>query len=326
MNPLILIVVLVIIGIAAVVVLVLALRGGTKKEEAKIEQHIDTYVAGGQTKPDKGSKDIDQEAKRLSRLTEGLGKVIEKRNFGVKIAERLGQASIKLTVGEYVILSILSPVLFGALAFLIFRNFLFLIGVIFGFFVPRIVVNTLSKQRLKKFNNQLGPAINLLVNGLRTGYSMLQAMEAVARDMPAPISEEFSRVTLEIGLGIPTEDALNHMVKRVPSDDLDLMITAINVQHEVGGNLAEILDIISFTIRERVRIKGEIAALTAQGMMTGYVISGLPIALALILTAMNKEYMGRMFTMVCGWIMLGVSVVLIVAGFFAMMKIVQIEV
>ncbi len=321
MDPL--IIVLVIVGIAAVVVLILALRSGGQREEVQIERRLDSYVSQD-VEPAK--KDIEQEAKRLSKLTEGLSKAVEKRSFGAKIAEQLGRANVKLTVGEYIILNLLSPVFFGALALLIFRSIMFLVGVLFGLFVPRMVVNILSKRRLKQFNNQLGPAINLMVNGLRSGYSMLQSMESVARDMPPPISDEFGRVTLEIGLGIPNDEALQHLGKRVPSDDLGLMITAINVQHEVGGNLAEILDVISFTIRERVRIKGEIAALTAQGMMTGYVISGLPIALALILTAMNKEYMGRMFTMTCGWMMLGVSLVLIVLGFVAMMKIVQIEV
>ncbi len=325
MSPLVIAIALGGVGILAIVMLVLALTSGSPKPDAQIEERLDTYISGDS--PEKPSdKDIDREAKQLAKLTESLGKAVEKRNFGAKIAEQLGQASVKLTVGEYVILSILSPVLVGALAFLMFRNFLFLLGVVGGFFVPKIIVGVMSKRRTKKFNDQLGPAINLLVNGLRSGYSMLQAMEAVARDMPSPISEEFGRVTLEIGLGVPMEDALNHMLKRVPSDDLDLMITAINVQHEVGGNLAEILDIISFTIRERIRIKGEIASLTAQGVLTGYVISGLPIALSLILFAMNKEYMGRMFKMVCGWIMLGISVIMIVSGFFVMMKIVQIEV
>jgi tight adherence protein B len=155
---------------------------------------------------------------------------------------------------------------------------------------------------------------------------MPQAMETVAKDMPPPVSEEFRRVTLEIGLGIPLEEALDHMLRRVQSPDLDLMITAINVQHEVGGNLAEILEIISHTIRERVRIQGEIKTLTAQGQITGYVLSGLPFALTGILFVLNREYMSRMFTTTCGWIMVGVSIVIIAAGFFAMQKIVKIEV
>jgi tight adherence protein B len=197
---------------------------------------------------------------------------------------------------------------------------------ILGYFVPRLYLGFAKRQRLNRFNGQLGDTINLLVNGLRSGYSMLQAMETVAKELPPPISEEFARVVQEVGLGLSAEQALNNMLRRIQSDDLDLMITAINVQHEVGGNLAEILDIISFTIRERVRIKGEIRTLTAQGMLSGYVISFLPIGLGLIMFLMNREYMLRMFSTTCGWIMVGVAVFGIVTGFIAIQKIVRIEV
>src|SRR5690606_32712742 len=111
---------------------------------------------------------------------------------------------------------------------------------------------------LQHFNDQLADMLNLMVNGLRAGYSTMQAMEAVSREMPAPISDEFRRVVQEMQLGISMEVALDNLLRRIPSDDLDLVITAINVQREVGGNLAEIMDTISYTIRERVRVKGEI--------------------------------------------------------------------
>jgi tight adherence protein B len=151
-------------------------------------------------------------------------------------------------------------------------------------------------------------------------------MEAVAKELPPPIAIEFARVVREIGLGLSNEQAMNNMLRRIQSDDLDLMITAINVQHEVGGNLAEILEVIGFTIRERVRIKGEIRVLTAQGMMSGYVISFLPIVLGLILYLMNPDYISNMFQEFCGWIMIGVAVTGIVTGFIAIQKIVRIEV
>ena len=321
MSPL--VIVLVIVGLLAVVMLVLALRsgGGT---EAEISERLDSYV--GDQVPQMTDQDIEKEAKRLAKLTEGINKVIEKRTFGTKIATQLAQASLKLTVTEYLILNVASVIIMTILAFALFRNFLLIFGFIGGFFVPRLVVNILKAQRLKKFNDQLGDTINLLVNGIRSGYSMPQAMETVGRDMPPPISEEFRRVTLEIGLGIALEDSLQHMLRRVNSGDLDLMITAINVAYEVGGNLAEILDIISHTIRERVRIQGEIKTLTAQGQITGYVLSGLPFALTGILYALNREYMGRMFTTTCGWIMAGVAILIIALGFFAMQKITKIEV
>ena len=322
MNPL--VILLVVVGVLAVVMLILALRVGEGGEDSEITERLDSYVSDQDTEI--SEEDIEEEARRLAKLTEGLNKVIEKRTFGAKIANKLAQASVKLTVVEYLILNAASIVLVGALAFLVFRNFLFILGFGLGAFLPRIIVNVLKARRLKQFNNQLGDTINLLVNGIRSGYSMPQAMETVAKDMPPPVSEEFRRVTLEIGLGIPLEEALDHMLRRVESADLDLLITAINVQHEVGGNLAEILDIISHTIRERVRIQGEIKTLTAQGQITGYVLSGLPFALTGILFVLNREYMSRMFTTTCGWIMVGISIVIIVAGFFAMQKIVKIEV
>jgi tight adherence protein B len=322
MTPL--VYVLAIIAVLAVIMLILALRSGGGAE-AKVERRLDSYIQGERT--DVKTQDIEEEAKRLSRLTEGLNRVVEKRGFGARIAAQLTQASLKLTVAEYLILNFLSILLGGALGWLVFRNnILFVSGFIGGFFVPRIVVNVLKGQRLRKFNDQLGDTINLLVNSLRSGYSMPQAMDTVAGDMPAPISEEFRRVGIEISLGVSLEQALDNMLRRVNSPDLDLMITAINVQHEVGGNLAEILEIISHTIRERVRIQGEIKTLTAQGEITGYVISGLPFALTGILFLMNREYMMRMFTTPCGWIMSSVAITIIILGFVVMRKVVQIEV
>jgi tight adherence protein B len=164
-------------------------------------------------------------------------------------------------------------------------------------------------------------------NGLRAGYSVLQAMESVATELPSPICDEFRRVVQEMQLGVGMEQALSNMLRRIDSEDLDLMITAINVQREVGGNLADILDVISFTIRERVRIKGEVRTLTSQGRMSGYVIGFLPFGLALLLMVLNRSYIMQVFESgACGWIMVILTVVLVGAGMFAMNKITDIEV
>ena len=269
----------------------------------------------------------DREEGALGRFAEGVDKVLSRRGFAAGISDQLAQANLRLTVTEYLIINFFSIIgaflagnfVFGSWVLAIFAG-------IFGYFLPRIYVGFTKRQRLNKFNNQLSDCINLLVNGLRSGYSMLQAMETVARELPAPISEEYTRVIQEVGLGLTSEQALNNMLRRIPSDDLDLMITAINVQHEVGGNLAEILDIISYTIRERVRIKGEIRSLTAQGVLSGYIISFLPIGLSLILFLMNREYMLGLFRHPCGFIMTGVALAGIVIGFIAIQKIVRIEV
>ena len=316
--------VLVGIGVLAIVALIVALTGG-RRRESTIEERLDQYapsVAGAELT----EAEIEGEARRLSRLTDDLDQAIRRRSYGARIADQLAQASVKLTVPEYLVLNVVSILICGAVAWLIFRNFLFLVGVAIGAFLPRLILRSMRSRRLRKFNDQLGDAINLMVNSLKAGYSMPIAMETVANDMPAPIAEEFRRVVIEIGLGVPLETALDNMLRRVHSSDLDLLVTAINVQHEVGGNLAEILDTISFTIRERVRIQGEIKTLTAQGEITGYVLGLLPFVLTVVLFILNREYMMRMFTTPCGWIMTGVAIIIVAIGFVIMRRVVQIEI
>ncbi len=154
--------------------------------------------------------------------------------------------------------------------------------------LPRFYVRRQQGQRLIRFNNQLADMLNLMVNGLRAGYSSMQAMEAVSREMPPPISDEFRRVVQELQLGLSMERALDNLLRRIPSDDLDLVVAAMNVQREVGGNLAEILDTISHTIRERVRIKGEIRVLTSQVMYSGRFLAMMPVLISLALFAAEQ--------------------------------------
>ena len=165
-----------------------------------------------------------------------------------------------------------------------------------------------------------------MVNSLRAGYSTMQAMEVISNEMPVPISEEFGRVVMELQLGVPFDTAMANLMRRMPSADMDLVITAMSVQREVGGNLAEVLDAISFTIRERVRIKGEIKAMTAQGRITGYVITALPFALAGLIYMMTPDFMGVLFTDPCGYVLIIVSIIMIGLGYFVINKIVSIEV
>jgi len=167
-----------------------------------------------------------------------------------------------------------------------------------------------------------------MVNGLRAGYSTMQAMEAVSKELPPPISDEFRRVVQEMQLGIPMERALDNLLRRIPSADLDFMITAINVQREVGGNLSEILDTISYTIRERIRIKGEIRVLTAQVMTSAKILSAVPILLGIFLWFFNREYMEGLFDNgpTCGFGALGAALLLIILGYVVMSKIADIEV
>jgi len=316
------------VGIAFIAFLVVTglfyvLSRAAGRGDEDLENRLDQFVTR------EVSADQDQSIERTpSRFSRGISDAVAEKGFASKIATSLARANLKLTVGEYIILQITSILGMGLIFYLVMHQnpFLALGGLVAGYFLPGLYVKVRQGKRLQTFSNQMGDAINMLANGLRSGYSLLQAMDAVANEMPPPISEEFQRVVREVGLGITSQRAMNNMLRRVPSDDLDLLITAINVQHEVGGNLAEILETISHTIRERIRIKGEIRVLTSQQMMSGYVISALPIGLGLILFAMNPDYMGKMFKDVCGIAMMSCGGIMIVAGFVSIMKIVNIEV
>ncbi len=319
MNPL----VLAVVAALAVLLLFVGLSRAGRGGEEMIEERLDRYgVHVDSETPEKGKK-----GKKGKSAMDGLEEAVSKRGCAANLQLDLARADIKLRVAEFMVVNLLTVVVFFLVGSLLLGAPLLglLFGVI-GFFVPRIYVSMRKSKRLQQFNDQLGDCINLLANSLRSGFSIVQSMDTVAQQLAPPISVEFFRVTQEIALGLHYEQALNNMLRRVPSEDLDLMITAINIQAKVGGNLAEILDTIGHTIRERVRIKGEVRVLTAQQMISGYILTGLPAALGVVLYLINKTYISRMFTDPCGWIMLGMAAIMIAAGFFAIRKICDIEV
>lgn len=305
-------------GIAVLLLFLGLARAGRAREEL-VDERLDRY---GRVVGPEGETVLERRS-----TMDGLEDMVTGRGFAASIQVDLARADLKLKVTEFLLVTALSVILFFLLGYLLFDSLVMgLASGVVGFFVPRIYVNVRKRRRMNAFNDQLGDTITLLANSLRSGFSIVQSMETVANQLPEPISAEFHRVTQEIGLGLHYEEALNNMLRRVPSDDLDLMITAINIQGRVGGNLAEILDTIGHTIRERVRIKGEIRVLTAQQMISGYILTALPVMLMLVLYLLNKEYIGRMFRDPCGWIMIGVATIMIVVGFLIIRKIVDIEV
>ncbi len=275
----------------------------------------------------------DEARERENVFATQVGKAVQDREVGRNMAVLLARADIRMTVGEFMLLRVGSTMLGAMLGFVIARGFsepvmgvLAGLGVgVLGWMAPHWYVSSVAKKRAKRFNDQLGDTIGLMSNSLRAGYSLLQTMELASKETPEPMATEFRRVVREVGLGISPQQAMQHMLERVPSEDLDLMVTAINIQHEVGGNLAKILDVMGETIRERVRIKGEIQVLTSQGRISGYIITALPIGVAALMFFINPDYIGELF--VWPWICLPIiGVALMAAGFFAMQKIVEIEV
>jgi tight adherence protein B len=273
----------------------------------------------------------EQKQAASAQVTQMLAKRVEDsisgRTFAATLQTNLARANLKLTIGEFLILQATAAVITGALAFLISQTlFVAIVFGILGWFVPRVWLARRQAARLKAFNDQLGDTIQLMSNSLRSGLSLVQSMEMISREGEPPISEEFQRVVREIGLGVGPQEALQHLVRRVNSDDLELLVTAILVQFEIGGNLSRILDTIAGTIRERVKLYGEIRTMSAQGRMAGYVLSGLPVAIGGLLMLIAPSYMGKLFSP-GPWLLLPFFAVCgVVTGTFVIRKLVAIEV
>ncbi len=323
----------IIIIIGGVIVLLIAIAVGvyisSSSERGLMEERLGKYL-------DEDKKALQAEqAASSGALSEWVNKRVEKSSLGDNLAKNLARADMKFKPGEFVFfIMILAGVLGGAGFILtgpsiIYRGGSLVAGVVAGIFIPWIYLRSQQGKRLQKFNEQLSDMLNLVVNGLRAGYSTMQAMEAVSRELPSPISDEFRRVVQEMQLGLPMDKALDNLIRRIPSEDLDFVITAINVQREVGGPLAEILDTIAFTIRERVRIKGEIRVLVAQVVMSGRILSGVPFAVFILLWFINQKYMGQFFepqNIFCGLAAIITGVIMIGIGYAIMMKIADIQV
>lgn len=257
---------------------------------------------------------------RLSRI----GKI----PLAQKLDQTLAQAGIEKSGGEFLLQSFLIAIALPLLALPFFPDRHLLLVVLFalGLSVPRVSITYRISQRQNAFALQLGDSLNLMSNSLKAGYSFLQAMEMVAREMNPPISGEFAQVVREVSLGATVEEALENLGNRVQNDDLKLVLLAINIQRQVGGNLSEIFDKVSATIRERLRIKGEIKTLTAQGRLSSIIILLLPPALALFMSVANPQYMQLLFKHPLGQLMLLIGIAGQVLGILLIRRIIAIDV
>ena len=327
-------------GVAALAILLIAVgvaSSGRSGISDRLERYASGRVEGAAGAASQGPiSDLIAQSQALA----NLNRVVEGRDFGANLARDIARADLKLKPSEFLMIwgfSIVGvPVLMFIFSFFfpaLGSPIILLVGVLIGFFLPRFWLGRRKGGRLNAFNKNLPDTITLIANALRAGSSFLQAIELVVRESRPPISTEFGRVIREVNLGLPFDQALENMVRRVRSDDLELMATAISIQHQVGGNLAEILDSIAYTIRERVRIKGEIRTLTAQQRLSGYVVGFLPIALAGFLFVAAPGFMEPMFLNPPAVLGLPAGVVILIFGGFMMFigfmlirKIVDIEV
>lgn len=268
----------------------------------------------------------EEESKQRVDLSKMVAKVT-----GASYVERLdrvlAQADIPMRCSEYILmrfLLIVGPLL---IFWFLFKNPM--LGVflsIAGMALPPTILKARSQTRINKFNNQLAEFLILLVNALRAGQTFLQAADHAAKESPEPIASEFKLLIQETNLGLPVEAAFQNLVQRVPSPDLEITATAFVIQKNIGGNLAEVMEKVAATIRERVKLQGQIRVLTAQGALSGWIVGLLPIALGLLLYQMNPDYIGLLFSTELGKLLLGIGATMQLIGVLLIKKIITIDV
>lgn len=281
-----------------------------------------------------GEMDTREKPKEQKPLTERLmgllrsgGKYLSNIRHARGLDFKMQKAGIPLLGTEFLLLLGLSFFLTAVIASIVSKKWY--IGIIMAIVVVMaewIYVLLKTDRREAAFTNQLGDCLMMVANAMRAGFSFLQAMDLVAKEMEPPISEEFKHVMRDISLGASVERALDDMDKRVGSPDFSLVVTAVLIQQQVGGDLAHILDTISDTIQDRIRMRREVRTLTAQGRMSGWVLAILPFGLGALITVMNPSYMEPLFTERIGQIAIGVAVVMVLIGFFVIQRIVDIDV
>lgn len=323
-----------VLAVLFIFVLIYGVYQLTVRRKMLVAQRVQTY-AGIE---EEAATTADAEMHKLSAVGRLLHVVLG-RGYLQRVEDQLVRSDVPMRASEYILLRIVLAVTLWVVGYYgvgYARSGLFL-GVI-GYFVPVIFVRVHEQRRRAKFVRQLADALMLLTNSLRSGYSFLKGLELVAKEMEDPISKELYRMQREVSLGATVEDALLNLGRRVSMQDMDIVISAFLVQKDVGGNLTEIMEKVAETIRERLRIQGDIRVLTAQGRMSGFVVGMMPVAVFLVIFFFSsREYFEPMwgppvamqmgnFDLTWGMVVLAAAVGLQLMGFYIIHRIVTIKV
>jgi tight adherence protein B len=227
---------------------------------------------------------------------------------------------------QMLVLNVASMCLLGILSYILFNPILCVGATIFGFFLPMLMVKHYRKRRIKKFNVQLVDALQAMANAFKAGLTFPQAIEHVSREAQPPLSQEFGLFVKEVKLGVPLEEALVNMAKRVGSDDLELVVVSTNIARQLGGNMAEMFETISTVIRERFRLEGKIDALTSQGKLQGWIVAAMPAVLGMVLNSMRPDLMEPMMNHMFGYVLVTLIAIMEILGILIIRRIVNIDI
>ena len=324
MDPLLIIIALTVL--LTVFSLVVGIRG---RRHSPMEERLDSFRSERQTVEEQRQEGHVLRQRSYSGLPL-LSALVGHLRGSEQAALNLERAGVPLRVGEYYIIRYVTALLFFVVPFIFSRGVLaFILGVgmaVLGYSLPAMWVSSKRSTLAKRLDAQMVEMLGMVANSLKSGYGLMQSFEFASNQIDPPLTTELRRMLRDANLGMSNEDALRAMGERIGSPDMDMVLTAINIQSAVGGNLAEILEGVAFTMRERERIRGEIATLTSQQRMTGIVIGGLPVGMGLLFLLINPAYMGLLFTTTAGQVMLVLAVVLEFLGAMSMKKILAIEV
>lgn len=247
--------------------------------------------------------------------------------FSGRLDAMLEQGGLPMKAGEFAAFTVLCAVAGGVLGAFLLTNIIFVLMIAFvASLIPYAWVVRSRKQRQKSMAEQLADVLSILASSLRAGHSFLQALDQVAGEIKEPSAGEFHRVVSEIRLGRSIDDAMVEMADRVGSEDMRWAVMAVNIQRQVGGNLAEVLDIVANTVRERAYVQRQVRVLSAEGRLSIFILAALPFGIFLYLALMNPEYVSVLFTTMIGRLLLLVGGTLMAAGIFVMTRIVRIDV
>ncbi|MBO8172219.1 MAG: type II secretion system F family protein [Bacillaceae bacterium] len=312
---------------------VFGLSAGTwSRRRNRLKHRLDHYLSigkGSDREASGGAHRTRQDHRRwLYGVVKKTGKPFAAWQSVRKWEEKLIQAAIPLRTEEFFAVRLLSAGTITLFFWLLVQDgvFLLILVAFIGYMLPVIFVNRRRTKRLARCSVQLSEALGTMANAMRAGFSFMQAMQLIGKEVPDPLGPEFDRAIREVQLGVSLEEAFANLERRLPDDDLHLVLTSLLIQRTTGGNLADLLETMQETIRGRVRIKEELRTLTAQGRMSSWIISLLPPGVGIYLYVMNPEYFMPLLTHPLGWLMLGCGTITGITGWLFIRKIVRIEV
>jgi tight adherence protein B len=314
------------LAFGSVSLLIWGLLGALPRRSARLEQQLTRFTGlrGEVTAARAGG--LSRQRRRMSTFR-SVDKFLERQGFTAGVDRQLASAALPLRVGEYLLIR-WGAALALAIAAMVFTQMPIVAAVagVLGYMLPAFYVHHRQRQRANELEQQLVDALALMAGGLRAGYSFLQGAEAVVRELPPPIRDEFGSLLEDLRVGVPMEEAVMAFAGRVRSEEVDMLATAILIQRSSGGNLAEILDTIAYTIRERLRIRREIMTLTAQERISSYIVGALPIGSFVFLSMSNPKYLSALFDTDLGHVLLVAAGMLEVIGFVIIRKIIDIKI